>query len=184
MLEVDEDLPGAAFLPVLDDVLKGFDGAVLLVVAVGEVADRADLHVLDDFAWLDLAGGHLGGRVGELNGVHGFSTDNFGVLRRFGVRDGSTAVFFVQIVLQAGLGVLQGGVEGVKRLELRVKSVGLKVFPFRFWYCVSEAGCGIIRGGAALWSRLERRKPFFIVSFQIVSGSKCRPYLRFHCPDQ
>ena len=50
------------------------------------------------------------------------STDFNGVLRRFGVRDGSTAVFFVQIVLQGGIGVLQGGVEGVKRLELRVKS--------------------------------------------------------------
>lgn len=134
VLEVDEDILGAAFLPVLDDVLKSFDGAVLLVVAVGEIADRADLHVLNDFARLDLAGGHLGGRVGELNGVHGFSTDNFGVLRRFGVRDGSTAVFFGQIVLQAGLGVLQGGVEGVKRLRLEVE-VG------------AGADCGIIRVG-------------------------------------
>ena len=57
------------------------------------------------------------------------STDFNGVLRRFRARDGSTAVFFVQIVLQAGLGVLQGGLELVH-------------VP----YCLSEISCGIIRG--------------------------------------
>jgi len=59
-----------------------------------------------------------------------YSTDNFGVLSPWEGRDGSMLVFFAQIVLQGGLGVLQGGLVGVVRLKVESARCIMGVWAF------------------------------------------------------